>query len=68
MVDILKEKLLSAVDGAELVGLQPTTLRKMASQGKIRSFKVLGALRFRRSDLAKLVVERQVKDPVGNAA
>jgi len=62
MVDILKEKLLSAIDGAELIGLQATTLRKMAWQRKIRSFKVLGALRFRKSDLEKLVTERRAKD------
>jgi len=62
MVDILKEKLLSAIDGAELIGLQATTLRKLAWQRKIRSFKVLGALRFRKSDLEKLVTERRAKD------
>lgn len=62
MSEILAEKLLSATDGAELIGLAPTTLRKLAWQGKIRSFKVLGALRFRKSDLEKLVTERQAKD------
>jgi len=62
MSEILAEKLLSATDGAELIGLQATTLRKMAWQRKIRSFKVLGALRFRKSDLEKLVPERQAKD------
>ena len=62
MVEILKEKQLSAIDGAELIGLQATTLRKMAWQRKIRSFKVLGALRFRKSDLEKLVTERRAKD------
>ncbi len=62
MSEILAEKLLSATDGAELIGLQATTLRKMAWQRKIRSFKVLGALRFRKSDLEKLVTERRAKD------
>jgi len=62
MSEILAEKLLSATDGAELIGLQATTLRKLAWQRKIRSFKVLGALRFRKSDLEKLVTERRAKD------
>ena len=62
MSEILAEKLLSAIDGAELIGLQPTTLRKLAWQRKIRSFKVLGALRFRRSDLEALIEERPAKD------
>ena len=69
MSEILAEKLLSATDGAELIGLQPTTLRRLAWQRKIRSFKVLGALRFRRSDLEALIEERPAKDPVvDNAA
>ena len=66
MDEILTEKLLSAIDAAELVGLQPTTLRKMAWQGKIRSFKVLGALRFKRSDLEALIVERPAVGQKGN--
>lgn len=69
MSEILAEKLLSAIDAAELVGLQPTTLRKLAWQRKIRSFKVLGALRFRKSDLEAMVSERSAEDPVvDNAA
>ena len=56
--------LLSADEAAILVGLHPATLRKLASKREIRSFKVLGALRFMREDLEALVVERpaQSKD------
>ena len=52
------EKLLTAEEGAVLTGLHPATLRKLAWQRKIRSFKVLGCLRFKRGDLEELVVER----------
>jgi len=56
--------LLSAAEAGVLVGLHPATLRKLASQRKIRTFKVLGALRFKREDLEGLIVERpaQPKD------
>ncbi len=54
----MEEKLLTAKEAAEFMGLHPATLRKMAWQRRIRSFKVLGALRFKRSDLEELVVER----------
>ena len=50
--------LLSADEAAVLVGLHPATLRKLASKRRIRSFKVLGALRFKREDLEGLIVER----------
>ena len=50
--------LLSADEAAVLVGLHPATLRKLASKREIRSFKVLGALRFEREDLEGLIVER----------
>ncbi len=54
----MSEKLLTAEEASELSGLSPNTLRKLAWQRRIRSFKVLGALRFKRSDLEELVVER----------
>ena len=54
----LAEKLLTAEEAAGLTGLHPGTLRKMAWQRRIRSFKVLGALRFKRADLEELIVER----------
>ncbi len=54
----MSEKLLTAEEASELTGLSPNTLRKLAWQRRIRSFKVLGALRFKRSDLEELVVER----------
>jgi len=51
-------KLMSAEEGAQLVSLKPQTLRKLAWQQRIRSFKVLGRLRFKREDLLGLIVER----------
>ena len=54
----MKEEHISAEEAAKLIGLHPATLRKLAWQRRIRSFKVLGALRFKRSDLEELVVER----------
>ncbi len=54
----MSEKLITAEEASELTGLSPNTLRKLAWQRRIRSFKVLGALRFKRSDLEELVVER----------
>lgn len=52
------EKLLSAEEAAEITGLHPATLRKLAWQRRIRSFKVLDCLRFKHSDLEQLIVER----------
>jgi len=63
-----KDELLTAGQGSRVTGLSPATLRKMAWQRRIRSFKVLGALRFRREDLEALIVERPAKDPVGATA
>ncbi len=57
----MTEKLLSANEAAELAGLHPATLRKMAWQRRIRSYKVLGCLRFRQSDLEELIVERPAR-------
>ncbi len=58
-MESLTEKLLSAKEAAELTSLHPSTLRKLAWQRRIRSFKVLGALRFKRHDLEELIVERK---------
>ena len=53
------ENLITAEQAAKLTGLHPTTIRKLAWQRRIRSFKVLGALRFKRHDLEELIVERK---------
>ncbi len=55
------EKLLNAEEAAALTGLNPATMRKLAWQRRIRSFKVLGCLRFRQSDLEQLIVERPAR-------
>ena len=54
----MNENLMTAKEAAELTGLHEATIRKMAWQRRIRSFKVLNALRFKRSDLEELIVER----------
>lgn len=59
----MEEKLLTAKEAAEFMGLHPATLRKMAWQRRIRSFKVLGALRFKQSDLKELIIERPKEGP-----
>ena len=60
--------LLTASEGALVTGLSPNTLRRMAWERSIRSFKVLGALRFKRSDLEALIVERPAKEQVSASA
>ncbi len=57
----MNDKLLSAEEAALITGLHPSTLRKLAWQRRIRSFKILGALRFRQEDLQELVVERPAR-------
>ena len=68
METILDDNLLDANQVSELTGLHVGTVRRLAWQRRIRSFKVLGALRFKRSDLEALIVERKAKDPVGASA
>lgn len=53
-----KQDLVSVDEGSRLIGLARATLYKMAYQRRVRTFKVLGALRFDRADLLALVVER----------
>ena len=67
--DFMEEQIfLTADQGALVTGLQPSTLRKMAWERRIRSFKILGALRFKRADLEALIVERPAKEKVGASA
>jgi excisionase family DNA binding protein len=52
--------LVNVNEAARLTGLDKSTLYKLARQGRVRSFKVLGsALRFDRTHLQALVAERQ---------
>lgn len=62
------DDLVDATEGERLMGLRKATLYKLARQGRIRSFKVLRALRFRRGDLAALITERQSKLREGDRA
>ena len=57
-MNIDTDQLLSANQASRLTGLRPQTLRQMAWKRRIRSFKVLGALRFKLADLEELIVER----------
>jgi len=60
-------ELVTVAEAAKLIKLAPATLYKLASQGRVRSFKVLGALRFDPTDLGALVVERGTRtaEPTG---
>ncbi len=53
-----RPNLVSAVEGSRITGLRPDTLRRLAWERKIRSFKVRGALRFKPKDLEALIHER----------
>ena len=58
------KRLIDANEAAVITGLRPETIRKLASHGKIRSYKVLGALRFKQEDLQQLITERPAKKEV----
>ena len=45
-------------EGERITGLDKSTLYRLARVGKIRSFRVLSALRFERADLLALVEEQ----------
>ena len=51
--------LIDVTEASRLIGLAPSTLYKLAYQRRLRSFKVLGALRFDPADLLALVTERE---------
>ena len=54
-------ELIDVGEASKVTGLDKTTLYRLARERRVRSFKVLGtALRFKRSDLLKLVEERPV--------
>lgn len=59
---------LTADEAALITGLRPATIRKMAWERRIRSFKIMGAVRFKRADLEALIIERPAKNPVGATA
>ena len=52
--------LVDATEAKRITGLEKSTLYTLARTGRVRSFKVLNALRFDRSDLTALVQEREV--------
>ena len=59
------QDLIDVNEGSRLTGLDKATLYRLAREGRIRSFKVLGtALRFDRADLLKLIEERPARAAV----
>jgi len=54
----MKRELLSAAQASEYTTLAESTLRKMAWERRIRSFKVLRSLRFLKEDLDAMITER----------
>lgn len=53
-----QQDLVNVHEGERLTGLKRGTLYKLAREGRLPSYKVLTALRFRRSDLLNLVKKR----------
>jgi excisionase family DNA binding protein len=54
--------LIDVNEASRLTGLDKATLYKLAREGRVRSFKVLGnALRFDRADMLGLVQERPAR-------
>ncbi len=45
-------------EAVRITGLDKDTIYRLSRQGRLRSFKVLSALRFERDDLRALVTER----------
>ncbi len=58
--------LVDATEGTRITGLDKSTIYKLARTRRVRSFKVLNALRFDRRDLMALVKERT--DRIADAA
>ena len=58
------QDLVDVNEGSRVTGLDKATLYRLARQGRIRSFKVLGtAVRFDQTDLLKLGEERPEAQP-----
>lgn len=51
------DRLLDAEAGADFLGIRANTLRKWARQGHVESVRVRGVIRFRLSDLQKLIIK-----------
>jgi excisionase family DNA binding protein len=56
-----KDRLVDATTGGLEIGIKPDTLRRWARDGHVPAYKVRGALRFKLSDLKKLIVLRPAK-------
>jgi excisionase family DNA binding protein len=53
-------ELIDVREAVRVTGLDKATLYRLARQGRVRSFRVLGrALRFERADVERLVVRKQ---------
>ena len=63
MVTERDRDLIAAAEASRLSGLTKPTLYKLARDGRLRSFRVLGnAIRFDRADVLALAEERRIKD------
>jgi hypothetical protein len=52
------QELIDIHEAERVTGLDKSTLYKLSREGRVRSFKVLNALRFERADLLALITER----------
>jgi len=58
----MKREFFTPAQAAEYTSLALSTLRKMAWERKIRTFKVLNCVRFLKEDLDALIVERPAEE------
>ena len=63
----MERELVDVGVASRITGLARSTLYRLSRHGRIRTFKVLGALRFDRTDLQALIIERPAR-PVAPAA
>ncbi len=54
-------QLIDVNEAARMTGLDKDTIYRLSRQGKLRSFKVLSALRFERADIEALITVRPAR-------
>ncbi len=55
MIQSMEERLLNVNDTAQMLGISPKTLYDWARERKVSSIKLFGSLRFKLSDIQKLI-------------
>jgi excisionase family DNA binding protein len=58
----MEDEILTAAEAAALLRIHQKTVYKLAEQGKIPSFRIGRAWRFKRSDLLAVVVKKPEKE------